>query len=108
MRYDELILGNLLDSYENSLLSSGKNKVQIHISMSFSKKNMPEYFDESSLIYEEIHGIVDNLEKLGFLKIQWKQKKPGTIIEKVTFRKKRLMIFINTFTVHQKRFMKNR
>ena len=50
MRYDELILGNLLDSYENSLLSSGKNKVQIHISMSFSKKNMPEYFDESSLI----------------------------------------------------------
>lgn len=38
MRYDELILGNLLDSYENSLLSSGKNKVQIHISMSFSKR----------------------------------------------------------------------
>lgn len=90
MRYDELILGNLLDSYENSLLSSGKNKVQIHISMSFSKKNMPEYFDESSLIYEEIHGIVDNLEKLGFLKIQWKQKKPGTIIEKVILQKEKI------------------
>ncbi len=64
MRYDELILGNLLDSYENSLLSSGKNKVQIHISMSFSKKNMPEYFDESSLIYEErIKGILQRYLK---------------------------------------------
>ena len=90
MQYDELILGNLLDSYENSLLSSGKNKVQIHISMSFSKKNMPEYFDESSLIYEEIHGTLDNLEKLGFLKIQWKKKKPGTIIEKVTLQKEKI------------------
>ena len=83
MQYDRLLLNNLMDSYEKSLLSSGKNKVQIHISMAFSRRNMPEYFDESSMVYEEIHVAANELEKRGFLTIQWKNKKPGTIIEKV-------------------------
>lgn len=82
MQYDRLLLNNLLDSYERSLLSSGKNKVQIHIFMAFSRRNMPEYFDESSMVYEEIHMAAENMERLGFLEIQWKNRKPGTIIEK--------------------------
>ena len=83
MQYDRLLLNNLIDSYETSLLSSGKNKVQIHISMAFSRRNMPEYFDESSMVYEEIHVAANELEKRGFLTIQWKNRKSGTIIEKI-------------------------
>ena len=83
MQYDRLLLNNLIDSYEKSLLSSGKNKVQIHISMAFSRRNMPEYFDESSMVYEEIHVAANELEKRGFLTIQWKNRKSGTIIEKI-------------------------
>lgn len=83
MQYDQLLLKNLLDSYEKSLLSSGKNKVQIHVSMTFSRRNLPEYFDESSMVYEQIHVAAKDMERRGFLKIQWKNRKPGTIIEKV-------------------------
>ena len=83
MQYDQLLLKNLLDSYEKSLLSSGKNKVQIHVSMTFSRRNLPEYFDESSMVYEQIHVAAEDMERRGFLKIQWKNRKPGTIIEKV-------------------------
>ena len=83
MQYDQLLLKNLLDSYEKSLLSSGKNKVRIHVSMTFSRRNLPEYFDESSMVYEQIHVAAEDMERRGFLKIQWKNRKPGTIIEKV-------------------------
>lgn len=83
MQYDQLLLKNLLDSYEKSLLSSGKNKVQIHVSMTFSRRNLPEYFDESSMAYEQIHVAAEDMERRGFLKIQWKKGRPGTIIEKV-------------------------
>ena len=69
MRYEEKILGALLDSYENSLLSRGENKVAIHVSFPFTKKTMPAYFDESSLVYEEIHGTVRHLEELGFIEV---------------------------------------
>lgn len=83
MQYDRLLLNNLMDSYEKSLLSSGKNKVQIRIAMTFSKRNLLEYFDESSMVYEEIHVAANELEKRGFLTIQWKNRKTGTIIEKI-------------------------
>lgn len=83
MQYDQLLLKILLDSYEKSLLSSGKNKIQIHVSMTFSRRNLPEYFDESSMVYEQIHVAAEDMERRGFLKIQWKNRKPGTIIEKV-------------------------
>ncbi|MGO4945532.1 Wadjet anti-phage system protein JetD domain-containing protein [Blautia sp. Sow4_E7] len=83
MQYDQLLLKNLLDSYEKSLLSSGKNKVRIHVSMTFSRRNLPEYFDESSMVYEQIHVAAEDMERRGFLKIQWKNRKPGTIIENV-------------------------
>ena len=48
--YDARMLNGLLDSYENSLLSRGENKVAIHIAFHFTKKTMPEYFNESSLV----------------------------------------------------------
>ena len=82
-RYEYKILNALLDSYESSLLSRGENKVSIHIQYVFSKKNLPSYFDESSLDYEDIHTCVKQLEKKGFLSIVWKQGKQDYIIEKV-------------------------
>lgn len=83
VQYDHKILNALLDSYESSLLSRGENKVSIHIQYVFSKKNLPNYFDESSLDYEEIHACVKELEKKGLLSIVWKQGKQDYIIEKV-------------------------
>ena len=64
-RYDLKVLNELLDSYERSILSRGENKVSIHIQYVFSKKNLPKYYDESSLDYEEIHACVDELERRG-------------------------------------------
>lgn len=83
VRYDTRILNGLLDSYENSLLSRGENKVNIHIAFLFTKKTMPEYFNESSLAYDEIHAVVKELEQKEFLEIVWKRGKTGHIIQKV-------------------------
>lgn len=82
-RYDLKILNSLLDSYENSLLSRGENKVQIHISFPFTKKMLPEYFNESSSIYDEIHELMRELERKRFLSIVWKNGNKGHIIQKV-------------------------
>ena len=83
MPYETRILNALLNSYENSLLSRGENKVAVHISYAFTKKNMPAYFDESSMAYEEIHGGAEHLEELGFIKIIWKGNQKNHIIQKV-------------------------
>ncbi len=90
VRYDTRILNCLLDSYENSLLSRGENKVAIHIAFPFTKKTIPEYFNESSLDYEDIHSALNELEKQGFLSIVWKQGKVGHIIQKVLLNEKNI------------------
>lgn len=82
-QYDKRILGSLLDSYERSSLFRGENKVQVHISYPFLRKNIPEYFDESSMAYEEIHAVVKQLSERGFLQVVWKNGKENHIIEKV-------------------------
>jgi len=81
VQYDKRILNALLDSYENSLLFTGENKVNIHISFSFSPKTIPQYFDESSMVYEEIHAGMKMLEQKGYIQIIWKKK--NHIIRKV-------------------------
>ena len=88
--YDVKILESLLDSYERSLLSKGKNKVMIHIAFPFTKKTIPEYFKESSLAYDEIHGVVKELEQRGFLEIVWKKGKEGHIIQKVLLKEEEI------------------
>lgn len=82
-RYDERILNVLLDSYEKSTLSRGKNKVKVQIAFPFTKKTVPEYFNESSLIFDEIHAVMKELERKEFLTIVWKKGIEGHIIEKV-------------------------
>ena len=89
-RYEEKILNALLDSYENSVLSRGENRVKVQIGFPFSKKTMPEYFNESSLAYDEIHGVAKELEGRGLLTIVWKKGKEGHIIEKVLLNTERI------------------
>ena len=62
-RYDEKILGLLLDKYENSLLYSGRNQINIKITISVSKHVLPEYFDVTSMQYDVIHEQLEALEK---------------------------------------------
>lgn len=81
-RYDEKILGSLLDRYERSLLYSGKNKVNRAVSMPVTTKTIPEYFDESALQYEVIHQQLAQLEAEGYVRLLWKNKKKGHILEK--------------------------
>lgn len=81
--YKKKILNKLMDSYENSELFWGTNKVAIHIDFLFQKKNLPEYFDETSMDYETIHEDMKELEQKNFLTIDWKQGKKNHIIKKV-------------------------
>lgn len=89
-QYENRILNSLLDTYERSSLSRGENKVQISIAFPFRRKNIPEYFDESSMAYEEIHAVVKQLEARGFLQVVWKGGKEGHILEKVILREEAL------------------
>ncbi|MCI8281327.1 MAG: hypothetical protein HFI76_06455 [Lachnospiraceae bacterium] len=90
VHYDTKILSGLLDSYENSLLSRSENKVNIHIAFPFTKKTLPEYFNESSLVYDEIHAVVKELERKGFLSVVWKKGKEGHIIQKVILKEEQI------------------
>lgn len=83
VQYDKRILNSLLDSYENSLLFTGENKVNISIDFPFNKKKLPAYFDESSYEYEHIHSAMRELEEKGYIRIVWKKGKENHIISKV-------------------------
>lgn len=89
-RYDKIIVDRLLDSYESSSLFTGSNKVAIHIAFPFNRNTLPVYFDESSLVYEEIHDSMLELEKQGIINIVWKKGKEGHIISKVVLRTEEL------------------
>jgi len=87
-QYDRKILNSLLDSYEKSLLFTGRNKVNIRISFPFTVTSVPEYFDESSLAYEELHIKLNELERKGYIRIIW--KKENHIIKKVILKEDRI------------------
>lgn len=81
-RYDDKILGKLLDTYERSLMYSGKNQINRSIVFSIQKKTLPEYFDESALQFDLIHQQLEQLEAQGYVRLIWKNKKRGHILEK--------------------------
>lgn len=82
-QYDKLVVNKLLDAYENSLLSIGQNKRKVKIELRLTKTVLPEYFDESSFLYEKIHIQLRNLEEEGLVTIIWKDKKVDHVIQKV-------------------------
>ncbi len=89
-RYDERMLGLLLDRYEKSLLSEGRNSRTIHIVQRITKEAFPEYYDAASIEYEEIHRQLGELEAKGLITLIWKGKKAGHILEKCTLKEERV------------------
>lgn len=83
VRYDLSVLNRLLDTYENSRLAIGENKRTVNIELAFTKKVIPEYFDESSMEYVDIHESMKNLEDKNLLTIIWKDEKIDHLIQKV-------------------------
>lgn len=90
VQYDKQVINKLLDTYENSLLSSGKNKRNVKIEFRFTRTALPEYFDESSFVYETIHIQLRNMEEKGLIKIIWKGQKVDYVIQKVQLNIERL------------------
>ena len=81
-RYDEKILNKLIDRYEGSLLYSGKNQLNISITVPMQKNIIPEYFDEASMQYDVIHEQLEAMEEKGYIRLVWKNKKKGHILDK--------------------------
>ena len=90
VQYDKQVINKLLDTYENSLLSIGKNKRNVKIEFRFTKAVLPEYFDESSFVYENIHIQLRNIEEKGLIKIIWKGQKVDYVIQKVQLNTEKL------------------
>lgn len=83
VQYDKYIINKLLDTYESSLLSTGRNTRTVHVEFRFTESTIPAYFDESSGEYEKIHFWVEDLEEKKLIEIFWRGKKEGHIISKV-------------------------
>ena len=90
VQYDKQVINKLLDTYENSLLSIGKNKRNVKIELRFTRTVLPEYFDESSFVYENIHIQMRKLEEEGLVRIVWKDQKVDYVIQKVQLNMERL------------------
>ena len=65
-RYDEKILGLLLDRYEGSLLYTGDNRVRVSITVKLTKSVIPEYFDQTGTEYiavdEQLRGLLSRTD----------------------------------------------
>ncbi|MDD3168225.1 MAG: DUF2220 family protein [Eubacteriales bacterium] len=84
--YRKIIANALLESYEKSLLFSGKNQRSQSIYFRFSKKTVPEYFEDTSVAYDEIHQELQVLENMDLIRIHWRNNKTGHIVDKVSLR----------------------
>ena len=82
--YRKLIMNSLLESYEKSAPFLGKNKNAQNIYFRFSKKTIPEYFEDTSVIYDEIHHELQELENIGLILIHWRNNKAGHIVDKIS------------------------
>ncbi len=80
-RYDERLLGLLLDRYEGSLLYEGKNQVNVSIAVKLTKSIIPEYFDQTGTEYTVIDEQLTAMERTGLIRLVW-GKNNKHIIEK--------------------------
>ena len=71
-RYDDLILGILLDKYERSTLYDKRNQRNVSISVTITRDLLPEYYVEGSLAYDSIHEQLEDLEEAGLIELVWK------------------------------------
>lgn len=82
--YRKLVLNTLLESYEKSLVFAEKNQRNQNIYFRIMKKTLPEYFDDASAIYDEIHLELKAMESAGLIRIHWRNNKEGHIADKVS------------------------
>lgn len=80
-RYDERLLGLLLDRYESSLLYDGKNQVNVSIAVKLTKSIIPEYYDQTGTEYTVIDEQLTAMEQAGLIHLIW-GKNNKHIIEK--------------------------
>lgn len=80
-RYDEMVLNQLVTRYEESLLYTETNRRNMSIRFPIKKQTIPEYFDESSNLYDVIHEQLMQLERRGYVQLIWKNRKVGHILE---------------------------
>lgn len=88
--YGKLVLNALLDSYEGSSLFLGTNKKTVRIYFHFNSRTVPDYFDDTSALYDEIHRQMGVLEEKGLIRIYWRGRKIGHIIEKIALQEEQL------------------
>lgn len=81
-RYDDFILGKILDKYERSSASKGGSRRNMEISYKLDRKDIPEYFDVSRMDFDILHSQLRELENAGLLRLVWKKKHEGQILEK--------------------------
>lgn len=81
-RYDDWIMGLLLDKYERSTLYDDRNQRNVSISVTISRDILPEYYVEGSVIYDTIHEQLENLEDQGLIKLIWQGGRKRHILKK--------------------------
>lgn len=78
--YKKKILTLLLEKYERSVLLKRRAKTTCYISLKYDAKNLGEYVDEDSYLYEDsIDKATEELEKSNFIKTFY--KKDGKILK---------------------------
>lgn len=82
--YRNVLLNKLIDSYESSKLYRDENLVAIHIDFKFTKRSLPDYFNEHTFeIKEHINEVCKNLQSERLLTIIWQRFEEGNIIERI-------------------------
>lgn len=81
--YSYYVLKKLLDAYERRTISKKGDKRNVPIRFRFDEISMPDYFDERSSSYEEIHLEMENLEEKGLIHIVWRGYIWGHIIKEI-------------------------
>lgn len=82
--YKKLLLDNLIDSYENSVIYKGDALRDTQIYFKFNLKSIKEYFDELNYKYkEEIDVACNQLEIEKFIKVYKGKGYKSHIIEKI-------------------------
>lgn len=82
-QYDRIIIEKLLDSYERSSLYKENNKVNVSIVLNVTEKSLPEYFNQNTETYLEIHTAVEMLERENLADVVWRDDHKGHILRKI-------------------------
>lgn len=80
--YDKIILNRLLTTYEGSKAARGENKGGRNIWFRITQQSLPEYFDLTETVYDDINRGAAKLEECGLAELKWKNGIEGHILEK--------------------------